>query len=364
MFCGKCGNQLQETGKFCEHCGAAIIEQTPVGSKNPSKRWVAMLIITILIIGSVIATWVAISMSGTWGKEEYYQLASVVEYDAAGNVTERWDYGRFNDEGLIVEYDGCTYEYDEGKVIRINMDESDYSCYEYYYDENDNLNMSKHFIGGYNPDTYTLYSYNDENQLIRKGRYECDMEVWYRQYEYSGGKVVSETTCDLGEVVAEKKYSYDQGGNLIKSISEYTNSNGKGKTTQTFEYNEKGQRIRYVEVTERGTGYSSYTDNECYQYIYDNKGRLVEKREYSDGELRWQWICSYDEEGNIEKIKLYLWGKLQSIYKFKYKKFLLDEEEIENIKRFNYYGQEGIVYYNFNTLDIREWIGLEVPCSG
>ena len=73
MFCSKCGKQIEDDAKFCEHCGAVIntptirnekSEQTVITSKKVSvkKEINKPLIITIIAVVIVLIVVIGVSM--------------------------------------------------------------------------------------------------------------------------------------------------------------------------------------------------------------------------------------------------------------------------------------------------------------
>jgi hypothetical protein len=38
MYCSKCGKEINNVGKFCNHCGAAITENAPAENASPVSR--------------------------------------------------------------------------------------------------------------------------------------------------------------------------------------------------------------------------------------------------------------------------------------------------------------------------------------
>ena len=75
MFCGKCGNKVKDTDKYCENCGNNIVaqkEKNKVGLFNVFKN-ITIVIIVLAIIGSIIS----VSLIGVWG---IFLIALIVAY--------------------------------------------------------------------------------------------------------------------------------------------------------------------------------------------------------------------------------------------------------------------------------------------
>ena len=54
MYCSKCGKQIDDDSKFCEHCGCKFIENKPKETSKKKNKKIVIVIIAVIIITGVL----------------------------------------------------------------------------------------------------------------------------------------------------------------------------------------------------------------------------------------------------------------------------------------------------------------------
>ena len=187
-----------------------------------------------------------------------------------------------------------------------------------YYDADNRLVMSvtNGYLRGDDPDTHDI--------VEKAGDY---MPVNYSVYEYDEqGKLLTEKSCEYGVFSGYDRawskdfktlaaYKYNEAGQIIR----------KDEMSKAYEYDWEGENIVTERIfTTRGNGllgritYSDFSDkgknlpkyglgvsmnqysqnyNRVYEFDYDEKGRIIEKRTYKHGEN-----AEKDDNGIIVKV--------------------------------------------------------------
>jgi hypothetical protein len=87
----------------------------------------------------------------------------------------------------------------------------------------------------------------------------------------------------------KETWSYNGEGNKV----EYTTyRNGEPRMTHKYEYDDSGYNTREMWVRADGT-----IDYE-FQYVYDDRGNMLEKNGMFNNTLNDRWVFKYDEDGN------------------------------------------------------------------
>ena len=268
-------------------------------------------------------------------KEEYHDFADRIEYyytyqyryNEAGDIEKKICY----DEDGSISY-WYEYQYDEAGHELSELTYGTDGIYrrsEQKYDRNGNEIRFTYIVDG--EVTMQLEFSRDEwgNVTEERGRslakewdantYEYEYETVYvpfRQYtravvvnkkEYHDGELITETEYDKagnkikqiiynsdGNMYTQKKYTYDNAGNLTE-YEDYTS--GVNNYKETYEYDEAGDR----------TGRMDYFDDDLYrrwEYEYDEAGRLKHYSVYNgDGDICGyeDHVYEYDEAGNVIK---------------------------------------------------------------
>ena len=265
-------------------------------------------------------------------KDEFHGIADYIEhyytyqyrYNAAGDIEKiicyvedgsisYWREYKYDEAGHRLSeltrssdgiYSRIEHKYDKnGERIR-------YTCIkdgeitaqsEYCRDEWGNLTEERN-LG----EEWPVYTYEYEYETVYVPFRQYTQAVVVNKKEYHDGELATEAEYDRagneikqiiynsdGSIHTQKKYTYDNLGNLIvfESIS------GDHNRKETYEYDEAGDMLRFVE----------YFDDELYrrtEYEYDTAGKLVGYTVYNgNGDMcgYQTHTYEYDEEGNVMK---------------------------------------------------------------
>jgi YD repeat-containing protein len=186
--------------------------------------------------------------------DEY--ISSYTEYTASGKIKLEKSFNTQNEIQEKIEYrydefDRLTEQlmyYDEEEIVEKRNCE---------YDDNGNLiRLNKHYSEG--TFEYTLYFYNNDNQLIEKKSFSHDHEhEETEQFEYISGSLVRESKYNENmKLVYEQKLTRED--NVLECE---TMDIDLGTTRFTEEYNEKGQKLN--------------------THVYDKKNKLISRLIYN-----------------------------------------------------------------------------------
>ena len=186
------------------------------------------------------------------------------------------------------------YTYDERRNLTkklIANPNGERIIYEYKFDINDNL-VSEVFTDANGKKKSTDYTYNDNGVIIKEVYTSPDGDKNYTDYTYDKkGNITYKVYTKPSGRKDTYTYTYDKTGKLIKEI--YNNSSIRGESVYEYTYDDNGNIIKKVHISEGG-------DEEVYEYVYDVEGRVI-KTSYSgssiSGESCTEYI--YDEKGNL-----------------------------------------------------------------
>lgn len=202
---------------------------------------------------------------------------TIYEYDSEGNETKE------------------TYSY-RGSIMSIRT---------YRYDENGNK-IAKETKGSY--------------------RDKLDRETYKYKYDDNGNKIEMISYDENGELISKWIYKYDENGNEIEAIHHGTEFGVPFTVKYTSMYDENGNRIERILCNTNGKLIRRWT------YEYDEKGRKI-KENYFDllSEVKTKTTTIYENENKIEEIIYDSNGELKNkyIYEYKYDKKGNETEEIK-----------------------------------
>ena len=228
--------------------------------------------------------------------------------------------------------------------------------FEYTYDEYGNVTSQSYGYGDVPnmldknefslEQEYTMNNVYDANgRLIRREYVFTANGHVTKEYDYtysSDGRLLKIVFKQPRETDVVTEYTYDEAGNLIKTVEtsaeevvtveydgrgnikkEETVASDGGKITQTYTYDERGNKVRFEYAGGDALWFNEYTYDDngklikkvCtptdgniviseYTYIYDEAGRLIKRTrtEEAEGEKTervYEYI--YDENGVIQK---------------------------------------------------------------
>ncbi|MBR2901328.1 MAG: RHS repeat protein [Clostridia bacterium] len=218
--------------------------------------------------------------NGTKRKEtivdnRYTVSSAVYKYDEYGNeislkseTGERISEYTYNDKGLVATRIQNTndegkqvteYKYDEeGRITERTLypiDKPDYKrIYTYTYDDKNCIKEEKNIWGDIEILEYR-YVYDENGRCIEKITISESGETKNRyDYDEKGNEIKVSTVGEDGNAEVWIEKSYDEDGNLIKTVRKYSNEAGnKFPYTQNFYYNENGVKtgefLQYIDTT-------------------------------------------------------------------------------------------------------------------
>lgn len=234
----------------------------------------------------------------------YEEISSLEEKQKLTKITKIDDIitadGMLHD--LITEYE---YYEEENRVIEISHDSSGNKIddiKEYYYDDNDNLTRINEYIKD-KLALYTLYEYNESNDIIKESIYiqpeesnevseenfVCNRELIYK-YD-TKGNLNRKDVYSLGKEIELWCYEYDNNENLTKATMER-----KDEEPLVFLYTYDNLN-RLIDVS------ASNGLKEKYTYI-NEESKFIEMKEVSVPAYSTFYYYQYNKEGNLIEEKI------------------------------------------------------------
>ncbi|MDE5583383.1 MAG: hypothetical protein K2J08_06740 [Ruminococcus sp.] len=183
------------------------------------------------------------------------------------------------------------------------------------FDENDNVLINLVYISenGEPPTSWTIYTYDTDNRLIKEDFYCNNRLLNYTEYEYDeNGIIISDTEYYNinNDEVQEIRTEYIYNDNGILSAKQTYQQNGNKSYSYHYEYDEQNRLIKEnfngrinsccsYSYDENGN-ISEKTDNGEYgitvaYYTYDDNNRLISAEEYNDDELIHTYEYEYEK---------------------------------------------------------------------
>ncbi|MDD5507144.1 MAG: hypothetical protein PHD25_02300 [Bacteroidales bacterium] len=218
---------------------------------------------------------------------ETYSHAKTI-FDEKGNVLEEINFTKDGDaeSRYVHRYDG------QGRVLETlyySSDElTDRRTYERMADGTV-VRELKHYLDG-SFDAISYY-YDDHGQLTEKVTSDEEGYVESKTvFEYLESRRLSEKEMDgEGAVISEKKYTYDDKGNLTEF--EEWNSDNDSRLRTVEEYDDQGLHV----LTSR---YINGKLRERIGYTPDEQGRVAQMTEENERGASTYWF-EYDQAGNV-----------------------------------------------------------------
>ena len=354
MKCKKCGTECMQGTKFCPYCGEMTTE-TKKEDKKIRKKSIVIIGIMILLIVGIIGIFVCKQLSNNWIQKaiqceldskyedaiQFYGRAYLLKpgndelEEYMSNLYLKWARGLWrlnNEEGALellqtakvqtekmeaqlgawaLEKATCkvydkTEKYDEcGKVIE-NVE------YDYVYDdEGVLLNYSIYKNGILNKEYIYQYNQYGDNVLTINNEYGDNEDSRTYEYVYAydeNGYVIEKKEIDSHGDDSFTKFQYDTVGTIM-GYEKYTL---QGVLLEKADFDK--ERLIYTKISyENGIEYSRSTYNRDgqlltykneereYEYTYDNRGNIVERRFFENSKIYAHYTYIYDKEGLLVK---------------------------------------------------------------
>lgn len=223
------------------------------------------------------------------------------------------------------EYNSLITFNEQGNILEENLIEytgAPYLKYIFHYDDHNRLSIKQSYRKGNLPDTYCLYFYNEDGNLVEERTYSHDSTLLtksafqYAQYgttieEFrdlesrlhlnyttrydNSGKIIEKIESNWGweDYLTKLVYGYDDKGRLTL-VDTYKSDEGLSQK-KTMVYDAKGN---VTEITERFYIYDHNTKN---TFQYDEWNNVAEEIKYrGDGSVEYQkgYRYVYDDHGN------------------------------------------------------------------
>lgn len=256
MFCTNCGQQLSDSVKFCENCGArvdAAAPQIPVTAaeqaapvRKKKKLWPLLTILAVVIIGAAAAAAFLLT-----AKKSVYLPTKTTTVTANGiTTTYRYEY---DDEGRVIEH---VYEVEYPEEYEYMDDIKVEICYEY-----------------------------DENGKLIAAEFDTYGKSFEVEYEYSGD-VLECFHVEVNDYSLELEVECDDSGRIEEIKPSEDDSD-----ISSFEYEYHDSGVLKSCVME---GDVAKTEQE-----YNEQGKLIESKTYLHDELVSRIVLDYDDQGNL-----------------------------------------------------------------
>lgn len=224
------------------------------------------------------------------------QLDFVERYTSKGNIDLKWTYDYNGKDQLIhketqtgagfIRYIGdFTYDSDGDiiKRIELNVKNGEYETSEIEYAGVGAPNLIEKYNSNGDLIEETVFKYDEMQRLVSLEHKNSEGSLLrFVEYEYDSlNRVIKETSVDAMRMKKEIIYEYDENG--------FVSSKDAGYFRQIFVNDDKGN-ILEEEVLD-GEDYLQ----QRYEYVYDNKGLLIERLRY-DGMGRAALYTKYEYE--------------------------------------------------------------------
>ena len=188
---------------------------------------------------------------------------------------------RIDTEKKLVWYEG----FDEDRI----------SLTQYEYDEAGRLLRTVPV--GESGSTGMCYEYDEAGNLIRES--DSD-EIFVTSYTYDDqGRLSSTTQVYDGTILSVETYSYDDQGRKMMANEEgiFQGDPGRYTATTAFSYDENGRLVEEERATVSQI-VDEYKSQELSrtEYLYQDDGKLAERRTYSGEKLTSKTTYTYDQE--------------------------------------------------------------------
>ncbi len=169
--------------------------------------------------------------------------------------------------------------------------------------EDGNIIQEFHYSKGDSDEEYqTNYYYEDGLLMKEEVVYNGKVSEGYKEYTHDEqGRITSKFEYDgEGNLIDSWEYKYEELGYTVETW--IIPMSGK----KVYRSNPYGDRISYEEYNESG----ELTDQELYEYEYDDNKNVLDKKTYSNGVVTDEEIFEYDRFNNVIKHSTYYCGKL------------------------------------------------------
>ncbi len=205
-------------------------------------------------------------------KGQYVDFVSTVGYDEYGNILYR-----ASDD--VVEYKR-DYTYDEkGRILTSNIEDHDDSMTETYTYTDSGYSMIRDTVSNGNTERYEQF-FNDKDLCVKEIYRREDGSGFFIEYEFDGdGNFLKSYSADLtGNFISSYENEYDESGNVIGIIKNYYGNVDTYSRTYDEHGNITSDKHTFSdgteEISERRYRYDEY-GNIVYEVIRGEDGKTV-----------------------------------------------------------------------------------------
>jgi antitoxin component YwqK of YwqJK toxin-antitoxin module len=257
--------------------------------------------------------------------EEHEYLFSRTIYNEDGKVTSEKQY---DNQGELVQDYIYTYN-DKGYLIEEKLQEADgFVAVHKSFEVDDKGKVLKEFRH-YMDETFdtVVFHYNEKGKLVNKETFDPDNDLEStEEFSYEGDRVNRHVVSDAdGDILSEKKTTYDDKGNAIKieefdgsvgeSVKTVTEFHPSGNKKEVLTYNSADQLIEKVTLKEDAQGRieqvveESTSKKNTINFTYDAKGNVVHQDEFDrNGEMIGKVNRVYDGNNNLVSSNVFIHG--------------------------------------------------------
>lgn len=153
-----------------------------------------------------------------------------------------------------------------------------------------------------------IWEFDNDGNQTKFGCYDEDGDYIYKvETTYENGNIVSETSyAKIGNKKTENKV-IERKKNYIKWLFDIGTEN------------ENSVEHIYDGLYYKGVDKDGKLVEECF---FDKKGRLIERKSYSNGELSYRGLMEYDKDNNLTKLtQYYSTGEASTVTYYTYPEF-------------------------------------------
>lgn len=351
MFCKNCGAKLPEGARFCGSCGTKVqwqeapvaAPQKPRRKKGSAKKFlIPLALILVLALGAVL-------LLPNLGGNTVYLKTRTTQVDALDEMEYNWEFDKNGNltgysydisyRGYLEDQEGIhfswEYEYEDGQIVAAEYEDNERSFeLEYIYDKNGNLEAveGNNFEGEVECDRNGRILEVNFDDIGRRGEYAYYDNGMMEEMDYTqgnkrycilfreDGQILEKVLYYNGQKYSATEYVYTDDGDVQEmAICVYNNGEIVTESTQTTEYNSKGDIVGYAVKLENTSGKLTLeceverNGNEL-EYIITKLSDQGNFTELEKGDTF--MVETYDDHGNMVQATSYLNGESNTEHEY------------------------------------------------
>ena len=351
MFCKNCGSRLPDGAKFCGSCGTKVQwQEAPVAApqKPRQKKGSAKKYLIPLALILVLALGVSLVLPLLGGNPVYLKTRTT-QVDALNEMEYNWEFDKNGNltgysydisyRGYLEDQEGIhfswAYEYEDGQIVGAEYEDNERSFeLEYIYDKNGHLEAveGNNFEGEVECDRNGRILEVKFDDIGRRGEYAYYDNGMMEEMDYTqgnkrycilfreDGQILEKVLYYNGQKYSATEYVYTDDGDVQEmAICVYHNGEIVTESTQTTEYNSKGDIVGYAVKMENTSGKLTLeceverNGNEL-EYIITKLSDRDNFTQLEKGDTF--MVQTYDDHGNLVHATSYLNGESNTEHEY------------------------------------------------